>query len=83
MRLLRLEYDIALPELARTVGVSPQYFSGLELGEFTATRNAVRLVQIAFDRVLAERRDKAGAMLAAYANCREQILDFVEGCNGD
>jgi transcriptional regulator with XRE-family HTH domain len=82
MRLLRLKYEITLPELAVTVGVSPQYLSSLELGEYYITENAVSIVQLAFARAIETRRNHDDAILAAYLDYREQILDFVEVDDG-
>jgi transcriptional regulator with XRE-family HTH domain len=83
MRLLRLNYGISLPELARTINVSPQYLSLLELGETCATETATRRVQLAFERVIIARRERTIAMTAAYAACRERILEFTEEPDGN
>jgi transcriptional regulator with XRE-family HTH domain len=83
MRQIRLKYAISLPELAQTVGVSPQYLSLLELNNYYITESAYKNVQLAFDRVLATRRNNLEAMFAAYSACREHILDFVEESDGD
>jgi transcriptional regulator with XRE-family HTH domain len=78
MRALRLEYGVSLPELARAARVSPQYLSGLELGEFTATDNAKKLAQLAFDRTLEARTAQNYGLLRVYSENRERLLDFVE-----
>jgi transcriptional regulator with XRE-family HTH domain len=78
MRALRLEYGISTGELTRAARVSQQYLSGLELGEITATNNAKKLAQIAFDRAIEMRTTKNYSLLRAYSENRERLLDFVE-----
>jgi transcriptional regulator with XRE-family HTH domain len=82
MRLLRLQYSIALTELANAAGVSKQYLSGLELGEYAATENAIKLVQLAFERLIKTRAVRTRALKTAYSGSREQILEFAEDTDG-
>ena len=83
MRLIRLKYGIPARELAEAAGVSPQYITGLELGDYTGRYNYRRrgepMIQKAFERAAANRAEQARRLSEDIARHRGRLLDFMEG----
>jgi transcriptional regulator with XRE-family HTH domain len=75
MRYLRQKHGVSLAELARCAGVSPQYMSSIELGEYPATDNAKHLAISAFERFIERRRECASQLAEDFAALRERLLD--------
>jgi predicted transcriptional regulator len=78
MRFLRHKHGVSLAELSRCAGVSPQYLSGIELGEYPATDNAAKLARMAFDRLIEHHCDGTRSLTDDYAMYRDKLLDHIE-----
>jgi hypothetical protein len=75
MRTLRHKHGISLVDLARCARVSPQYISGIELGEFPATDNAKRLAKSAFERLIEYRQEQTSRLAEDLAVFSGRLLD--------
>jgi transcriptional regulator with XRE-family HTH domain len=78
MRVLRQKHGVSLAELARCARVSPQYISGIELGEYPATDNAKWLAKSAFERLIELRQEQTSQLAEDFAEVRECLLDSVD-----
>jgi transcriptional regulator with XRE-family HTH domain len=75
MRYLRQKHGVSLAELSRCAGVSPQYLSSIELGEYPATDNAKWLARSAFERLIERRRERAPQLAEDFVLLKERLLD--------
>lgn len=75
MRLLRLEYNISLKELAIAAGVSSQYISDIELGKYHPTASVNRLIDKAFENVIHQRIEQLVRLSDVYYRNRLHLLE--------
>jgi transcriptional regulator with XRE-family HTH domain len=81
MRALRHKHGVSLVELARCARVSPQYISGIELGEYPATDNAKRLAKSAFERLIEYRQEQTSRLAEDFAAFSGRLLDPETGAS--
>lgn len=79
MRILRMKYQITLPELARYCGLSPQRISEIELNAEVILDEATAVkVTGAFSDVIMQRRFMMEHLESAYLKHKDTLLDAVE-----
>lgn len=78
MRQMRFKHGISVLELAGYSDVSSQRLSQIELGEGNHTEHMNQLVQTAFIRLIAARRDQLAALEADFNKCRQHLLEYTK-----
>lgn len=79
MRLLRLKYQISLPELAQFCGISPQRISEIELNpDVRLDRHTAAKVNDAFASAVEQRYATLEQLESEYHKHKDTLLDCVE-----
>ncbi len=78
MRLLRMKHNISCPELGKSVGLSPQRISELELGNTSVEYATIEKIQAAFCAVIDTRTEALHTLMKDYAKYKHDLVNVVE-----
>lgn len=79
LRALRHRYDIPLSELSAVSGLSNQYISRAELGEFSPTARLEEKLGAAVDALIVQRHVRLSGLERRYEACKGRLLQPEEG----
>ena len=79
MRLMREKHGISMLELSRYSDISRQRMCEIELGDGNVTVHMNLLVDTAFSRLIAARRQNLAVLEADFQKHRRNLLDIVDG----